>query len=396
VKHRKRALWALPLAFALLATACGGDDGEGSTSTTAGTETTTSGGGTATDDAVDLKGVCPDNIVIQTDWFPEAEHGALYNMVGDDPSIDASKKVVSGPLVASGGQSTGVTIEIRTGGPAIGFQSVASQLKADPDILLGYMLTDEAIENYADIPTKAIVAPLEINPQIIMWDPATYPDVHTIADLGRKNITIRYFETGAYMRYLVNSGQVHQGQLDGSYDGSPAVFTAQGGKIAQQGFASSEPYTYEHLVPEWGKPVTYQLIHDAGWRPYAAPLAVAQDKFDANKECFKKLVPIVQQSQVDYITDPGKANALIVKAVTEYKDFWVYSDEIAQYSVKSQLDLGLVGNGPDGTLGNFDEARLTDFIAKALPVFAAKNPPADLNWSDLVTNEFIDPSIGLE
>jgi len=396
VKHRKRALWALPLAFALLATACGGDDGEGSTSTTAGTATTTAGEGTATDDAVDLKGVCPDNIVIQTDWFPEAEHGALYNMVGEDPSIDTSKKIVSGPLVASGGKSTGVTIEIRTGGPAIGFQSVASQLKADPDILLGYMLTDEAIENYADIPTKAIVAPLEVNPQIIMWDPATYPDVHTIADLGRKNITIRYFETGAYMRYLVNSGQVHQGQLDGSYDGSPAVFTAQDGKIAQQGFASSEPYTYEHLVPEWGKPVAYQLIHDAGWRPYAAPLAVAQDKFDANKECFKKLVPIVQQSQVDYITDPSKANALIVKAVTEYKDFWVYSDEIAQYSVKSQLDLGLVGNGPDGTLGNFDEARLTDFIAKALPVFAAKHPPADLKWSDLVTNEFIDPSIGLE
>ena len=92
MKHRKQALWALPLAFALLATACGGDDGEGSTSTTAGTETTTSGGGTATDDAVDLKGVCPDNIVIQTDWFPEAEHGALYNMVGDDPSIDEDRE----------------------------------------------------------------------------------------------------------------------------------------------------------------------------------------------------------------------------------------------------------------------------------------------------------------
>ena len=298
--------------------------------------------------------------------------------------------------MASGGSDTGVTIEIRTGGPAIGFQSVASQLKADPNILLGYMLTDEAIENYADIPTKAIVAPLEINPQIIMWDPATYPDVRTIADLGRKNVTIRYFETGAYMRYLVNSGQVKESQLDGSYDGSPAVFTAQGGKIAQQGFASSEPYTYEHLVPEWGKPVAYQLIHDAGWQPYAAPLAVAQDRFDEYKECFRKLVPIVQQAQVDYVTSPDKADALIVEAVQEYKDFWVYSDDLAKYSVKTQIDLGLVGNGADGTLGNFDEARLTDFIRKALPVFAAKKPPADLEWSDLATNEFIDPSIGFE
>ena len=178
------------------------------------------------------------------------------------------------------------------------------------------MLTDEAIENYADIPTKAIVAPLEINPQIIMWDPATYPDVQTIADLGRKNVTIRYFETGAYMRYLVNSGQVKQGQLDGSYDGSPAVFTAQGGKIAQQGFASSEPYTYEHLVPEWGKPVTYQLIHDAGWTAVrraagrrAGQVRRAQGvlRASSSRSC--------SRPRSTTSTSPDKADALIVEAV---------------------------------------------------------------------------------
>jgi hypothetical protein len=246
-----------------------------------------------------LKGVCPDTVIIQTDWFPEAEHGDLYQMVGDNPTIDASKKVVRGKLMAPGGKDTGVNIEVRTGGPAIGFQEVAAQLKQDPSILLGYVATDEAIENYKDVPTRAVVAPLEINPQIIMWDPATYPDVKTIADLQKKNVTIRYFQTGAYMKYLVSSGQVKAGQLDGSYDGSPAVFSAQGGKIAQQGFASAEPYVYQNLIKEWGKPVAYQLVHDAGWTTYAAPLAVTQDKFDKYKPCFKKLVPIVQQSEVD-------------------------------------------------------------------------------------------------
>jgi hypothetical protein len=403
-RSRKTALVAATLAGGLLLAACGSDDDDGGASaTTAGATTTAAGGATtaggtdttaAGGDAVALAGVCPDNIVIQTDWFPEAEHGALYQMVGDNPTIDASKKVVKGRLVA-GGQDTGVTIEIRTGGPAIGYQQVVAQMKQDPNILLGYVATDEAIENYADTPTMAIVAPLEINPQIIMWDPATYPDVEKIADLAADNVTIRYFQTGAYMRYLVSAGIVKESQLDGSYDGSPAVFTAQGGKIAQQGFASAEPYTYEKLVPEWNKPVKYQLIHDAGWVGYAAPLAVLKENFDANKACFEKLVPIVQQAQVDYITDPAKTNELIVKAVTEYKDFWVYSPDLANYSVQAQKDLGLVGNGPNSTLGDFDEARLTDFIAKALPVFAAKNPPADLKPSDLTTNEFIDSSIGL-
>jgi len=406
----------LGVAAALTIAACGSDDGGGSDTTdgttadstaeSASVETDAATDGTATDGtgapadsggdemaAVDLSGVCPETIVVQTDWFPEAEHGALYEMVGENPTIDAERKVVSGPLVA-GGAETGVNIEIRTGGPAIGFQQVVSIMQQDQDVLLGYVATDEAIENYAEIPTKAIVAPLEINPQIIMWDPATYPDVETIADLQTDDVTIRYFQTGAYMNYLVSSGQVKESQLDGSYDGSPAVFVAEGGKIAQQGFASAEPYTYENLIAEWMKPVKFQLIHDAGWEAYAAPLAVLDSKFEENRDCFAALVPIVQQAQVDYITDPAETNALIVEAVVEYADFWVYSADLAEFSVQQQVDLGLVGNGPNDTLGDFDAARLERFIPIATEVFAAKNP-GELTPDDLVTNEFIDTSIGL-
>ena len=81
------------------------------------------------------------------------------------------------------GKDTGVKIEVRSGGPAIGFQSVTSQLYGDPNVLLGYVSTDEQISNSSTFPTKAVVAPFNINPQIIMWDPATYPNVKTIADL---------------------------------------------------------------------------------------------------------------------------------------------------------------------------------------------------------------------
>jgi hypothetical protein len=412
---RLTKLAVLGVAAALVLAACGSDDSDSpSTDAPAETDATTdesteapaeteaagteapadsaADGGEAA--AVDLSGVCPETIIIQTDWFPEAEHGALYEMVGENPTIDAERKVVSGPLVAQGGAETGVNIEIRTGGPAIGFQQVVSIMQQDQDILLGYVATDEAIENYAEIPTKAIVAPLEINPQIIMWDPETYPDVETIADLQEQDVTIRYFQTGAYMNYLVSSGQVAEGQLDGSYDGSPAVFVAEGGAIAQQGFASAEPYTYENLIAEWMKPVQFQLIHDAGWETYAAPLAVLDSKLEENRECFAALVPIVQQAQVDYINDPTATNELIVEAVVAYADFWVYSADLAEFSVQQQLDLGLVGNGPNDTLGDFDNARLEGFIPIATEVFAAKNP-GDLTPDDLVTNEFIDTSIGL-
>ena len=341
--------------------------------------------------SVDLASVCPETITIQTDWFPEAEHGALYQMIDSaNATIDADVKTVTGPLVA-GGQATGVNLQVRTGGPAVGFQQVVSLMAQDEAITFGYVATDEAIENYADNPTTAFVAPLEINPQIIMWDPATYPGVETIADLKAEGVTIRYFETGAYMQFLLSDGQVEESQLDGSYDGGPSVFIAEGGKIAQQGFASAEPYNYENVFADWGKPVKFELIHDAGWQTYAGPLAVLDSKKDELAACMAAFTPIVQQATVDYINDPATTNTLIVKAVNEFNDFWTYDEALGAASVELQKELGLVGNGPDSTLGNFDEARLEGFIAIAGPVFGTEG----LTPADLMTNEYIDESIGL-
>ena len=77
--------------------------------------------------------MCPDPLVIQTDWFPEAEHGALYEMIGDDYTIDTDKKTVTGSLVVSG-QDYGVNLEIRAGGPAIASPSVAAEIYIDDSI----------------------------------------------------------------------------------------------------------------------------------------------------------------------------------------------------------------------------------------------------------------------
>jgi hypothetical protein len=395
-RHHKRGLLAIPLAGALFLAACGGDDGgSAATTTSSGGEGSTTTAAGAKD--VNLKGTCPDTIVVQTDWNPEAEHGALYQLMGANPKVDTNKKTVTGPLVASGGKDTGVQLQIRVGGPAIGFQQVTAQMYQDKDILLGYTATDEAVQNSIEQPTKAIVAPLDINPQIIMWDPGTYPDVQKIADLKAKDAKIRYFEGGAYMDYLLGAGIVAKSQLDASYDGTPAVFVSQQGKVAQQGFASAEPYIYKNEVKEWAKDVKFQLIHDTGWQPYAAPLGVRSADFDKNKACFAKLVPIVQQAQVDFIKSPDKANTLMLSLIEQYNTGWVYSAGVAKYSVEEQLKLGLVGNGPDQTLGNFDMQRVDDFIAKATPIFTAggKDVKEGLKSSDVATNEFIDPSIHL-
>ncbi len=350
--------------------------------------------------AIDLSEVCPATVVVQTDWNPEAEHGHLYELLGDTYTIDAGAKSVSGPLMASG-EYTGVDVEIRSGGPAIGFQTVSSQMYQDPDITLGYVSTDEAIQLSSETPTTAVYAPLDISPIMVMWDPATYPDVQSIDDvlpaLTATGGVWRYFDGSAYIEYMKSAGLASPTILDGSYDGTPANFVAAGGKDMQQGFASAEPYIYENEVAQWGKPVDFALIHDSGWQTYQSAMSVRAADFESLTPCLQSLVPVLQQAGVDYYDDPAAANALILELVTEFDTGWTYSQGVADFSVQQQIDLGLAGNGPNDTYGDFDDARMADFFEKAVGVYTEMGtPPADgYTVEDLYTNEFIDPTIGL-
>lgn len=54
---------------------------------------------------------------------------------------------------------------------------------------------------------------------MIMWDPATYPQVKTIADLGKTGATVKFFSGAAFMSYFTSAGILNKAQTDGSYDG---------------------------------------------------------------------------------------------------------------------------------------------------------------------------------
>ncbi len=348
--------------------------------------------------SVDLAAAgCPETIVVQTDWNPESEHGGTYQLLGDDYEIDAENKSVSGTLVDSSNESTGVTVEIRAGGPAIGFQTVTSQLYSDDSITLGYVDTDEAVQLSADQPTTAVVTPLEKSPIMIMWDPEKLSDVSEIADLGTKGTVVRYFEGDTYMQYLLSEGILEQEQLDASYDGTPASFVASAGDAAQQGFASAEPYIYENEVDAWGKPVDYQLVYDTGYQPYQSSIAVRSDELEGMSGCLTELVPLMQQAEVDYIGDAAGTNDVITELVEEYDTGWVYSTGVAEYSVETQKAEGIVGNGANGTLGDFDLDRVQSLIEQVTPIFAEQGTPVaeGVTPESVVTNEFIDPSISL-
>ena len=342
--------------------------------------------------AAGLSGVCPSPLVVQTDWFPESEHGAMYHLIGDDYVVDTENQTVTGSMVLDGAE-LGIDFQVRTGGPAIGFAPVSSYMYTDESIHLGYASTDAQVLQYADAPLVSVVAPLEQNPQMIMWD-SELPNVDSIADLGTQNVTVNVFGGGVFPLVFVAQGIWNADQVDPSYDGSPARFVSEGGAIAQQGFASSEVFTYEHIYEEWGRPVEFQLLHDAGFQIYSQTIGVRPRDMESMRPCLERLVPIIQQAVVSFDASPDRANAIIVDAVEQYASFWVYPPELADFSVQAQRDYGLIGNGADSTVGNMDASRIQGVLDAILATDLAADVADGLSAEDLFTNEFIDPDIG--
>jgi hypothetical protein len=350
----------------------------------------------ASSDRLDLKGVCPDPVVVQTDWFPETEYGVYYHLVGPNPQVDTKKKLVNGPLYAEG-KDTGVRIEVRSGGPATDFKLVSEQMYTDRSITLGQVNTDEAIRFSTQQPTIAVAAPMEISPFMIMWDPATYPQFNIIADIGQSpEAKVLYFKGDTYMDYLIGSGILRGNQVIGDYDGSSKRFTDAGGATTQAGFATSEPFIYAEEIPEWKKPLRYALVNDTGYPFYPQALSIRAADKQKLTPCLEKLVPIVQRAQVDFLNNPTQTNRFIIQTVKDYADFWKYSEGLAGYAIQ-KMKQDFVNNGADRTLGNFEAGRVERLVDIVTPILVGqrKPPRPSLKPQDLFTNEFIDPSIGV-
>lgn len=387
---RRRTVGALLAPAAVLAlVACGTSDPPASVDTPEPDEGASVG-------AIDLAAAgCPATIGIQTDWTPQAEHGYAYQLIGPEYSIDADEKSVTGPLYASG-EYTGVDVKIVAGGPAIGFQTAASQLMLDRDLLLAHTSSDDAIAIASDIKLTAVYAQLDKSPSSILWDPATYPEVTDLNELGETGAEIRYFSGLMYMDYLIDAGVFDPAQLDASHDGTASAFVAAEGRIGQHGFAGSEPYLYEYEIEDWAQPVAFDLVHNYGYQPYMSALSILSERLDESRSCLEALVPVLQQSSVDFFADSSDAAAIILEVVQAYDVGVAYSEGLIAYSIDTQRELELVANGPGGYVGAFDEERfeeMFDFVSELLESRGV-TVPADLEAADMYTNEFIDTSIG--
>jgi hypothetical protein len=340
--------------------------------------------------STNLKGVCPSNVIIQTDWYPEVDAGGLYQLIAPSKGvISTSSNSYSGPL-----GTTGVNLTILAGGPAVGYQTVTSQLYANQKILLGQVGTDESIQFSASQPTTAVFASYERNPQIFFWGNPKWKFT-SVKQIGETSDTVLAFQA-TYVTAFEQEGLIKSSQFDTSYQGNPARFVAAGGNIVSQGFIDDEPYIYEHEVSSWDKPV-YVLSVQPEYPVYQNALVVRSGALKSDSACLTKLVPILQQAEIDFTKNPLPVDKVIYKFAADVKDSAQLPLAGDTWAIKTLLTNKIIGNGADGVFGSFNAATVQGLITKLKPVFSSLHKPikTNLTTTQIATNKFLDPKIHL-
>jgi hypothetical protein len=348
-----------------------------------------------------LSGVCPNPLVVQTNWLPESDHGGLYELIGSGGTM--KQYSYKGPL-----GSTGIDLQILSGGPGDSYLPTATTLyTSNPVAGVTANLTEDSTETTLQLskkfPTIGVVTLQDHDPQVLIYDPSKFASRSTVADMVKAaNQGAHFYVTSlttVYVEYLIKAG-VPQSAFIGGYSGDLGKFVTGSGLIINQGYSDSEPYTLAHDTPAWGgKPIKYTYVYKLGLNDYPSAIQVASGKLTQMTPCLKKLVPMIQTAQVDYAKNPTTVDNVLAQFNPTYSaSYWTTPTAESAWAINLQKSQDIVGNGINGTgaAGEFDLQRTTAMIKLLLPIFATASPGTynpNATASELVTNAFIDKSI---
>jgi NitT/TauT family transport system substrate-binding protein len=290
-------------------------------------------------------------IRLQTDWYPQPEHGGYY------------QALAKGYYAAEG-----LDVEILPGGPNAQVMAAI----ATGRIELGMTNGDDVIVAVArGLPIKMVAAEMQRDPQGILFH-AEHP-LRDLKDLQGKTVM-----AGAGSTWI----QVVRKKLGVEFNLIPLVGDLarfmNNPEFVQQCFVTNEPY----FVRQRGANVGALLIASDAYEPYR--VMFTGDKFIAeHPDIVGKFVRASIRGWVDYETgDPTAGNQLLLKIRSDL------TPEFLAYSIKAMNDYKLVLGDPakGEKMGQLTAARLEKQI-KLLQEVGVLDKPVEVK--DVATFEFL-------
>jgi hypothetical protein len=112
------------------------------------------------------------------------------------------------------------------------------------------------------------------------------------------------------------------------------------------------------------------------------------------------LVPMFQQATVDFLDRPDPLIRTVLSIVDSTRQAYTDSVDRSRHAVDVMREDGLVTNGRTPMIGDFDlgpGGRVDRLLRIDVPIFTGqrKELKPGLVPTDIATNEFLDPAIGL-
>ena len=292
-------------------------------------------------------------VSIQLNWYPEAEHGGVYQAAADGTYAEA-----------------GLDVDIRPGGRAT---------PVAPELSLGRV--QFAIANADDVVVYrgqgmdivAVAAPLQDNPRCILVRQDS--GVRSFDDL--KGMTLQRHPGRPFLLFMESKG-VLEGVNQVPYHGSVASLIADP-KIAIQAYSFAEPL----LAEQQGVKVRRLMVSDLGWNPYSSVLVTTGDLIRNDPDLVRKVTQATRRGWQNYLTDATKGNAAILKA-NEHG----MTSEALVYGSKELVSLAMPGDLPIESVGAMTLDRWTLLVNQFKQVDA--QAVGDVRPEDCFTTQFLE------
>ena len=256
-----------------------------------------------------------DKLVVLTTWFAQAEHGGVY------------QAAVTGIY-----KKHGLDVTVKSGGPQV--NGVQLLLAGQADFVMNY---DFAVLQGVEkgFPLVTVVAPFQFDMQGVM----VHEDVKSLAGLKDKTILVAGTGTTYWWPWL----KAKYGYTDAQM--RPYTFNLQpffaDNNIAQQAFASSEPYQ----AAQKGVKANFLLLADAGYPPYTQAMTTMQKTVAERPEMVARFVKATVEGWKSFMDNPQPAFEEIKKANPNMTD-----GQLA-YGMEKMREMKVVTGGDAATMG---------------------------------------------
>ena len=224
-----------------------------------------------------------DKLVVLTTWFAQAEHGGLYQAA----ATGIYKKY-------------GLDVTVKSGGPQV--NGVQLLLANQADFIMNY---DFAILQGVErgLPLVTVGAPFQFDMQGVL----AHEDVKSLAGLKDKTILVAGTGTTYWWPWLKTKYGYSDAQM------RPYTFNLQpffaDPNIAQQAFASSEPYQAQQK----GVKANFLLLADDGYPPYTGSITTTQKMVAERPDVVARFVKATMEGWKSFMENPAPSIEIIKK-----------------------------------------------------------------------------------